>query len=192
MSAILQCVSCKRWKWTSKDTPALSIHLKLLKSKILHAEQIPLILTQFQNWPQTTAEISLHHLTRTFCVASAPYGQCDKCGQTCPGNTTCVNAHKKYNCAATNRNMKKYEECNACLMKYPLNTADIDYRATHRHFDEMCHNCNSIIPAEKINTHSCPLRVFTAPVPYRKIACYDFETAAMLNENGEKIHEPAF
>jgi len=190
--AILQCVSCKRWKWTSSNTPALSVRLKVLKRKILHAEQMPLMLTQFQNWPQTTAKISLHHLTHTFCIASEPPEQCEQCGQTCPGNVTCVNAHKKYNCAARNRNMRKYEECDVCLMKYPLNTANIDYRATHRHFDEMCHNCKNIIPADKIYTHSCPLRVFTAPVPYRKMACYDFETAAMQNENGEKIHEPAF
>ena len=105
---------------------------------------------------------------------------------------TFVDAHKKHNCHATDRHLRNYEECDICLMKYPLNTKDTDYRATHKHVDGVCHNCSEIIPSEMIGTHSCPLRVFTAPVPYRKIACYDFETSAMENEDGEKIHEPAF
>ena len=193
LMAILQCASCKRWKWTSRNVPNVSMHLKLLKRKILHVENMPLTLTQYQDWPKNVGEISLHHLTHTFCIESKPHEQCDQCGQECPGNVTCVKTHKKYNCAATNRSMRQYEECDVCLMKYPLHADIADYSKRHRHFDEICHNCKNIIPANDIYTHACPLRVFSAPVPYRKIACYDFETAAMQNDKtGDKIHEPVF
>ena len=86
--------------------------------------------------------------------------------------------------------------CKDCLCSYPIEQIKINggsynsWLKTHTHLETICSLCWQVVRPLEAKDHSCPLKVYVRTSPYKKLACFDFETSA--NPQDPKGHEAIF